>query len=81
MKSEIDRYKHIGIYGYKKSFLKKYVALPQTNLEKTECLEQLRAIENGYKIRVSETTYQSVGVDEPSDIFRVKEQMKREGIC
>ncbi len=80
-KSEIDRYKHIGIYGYKKSFLKKYVALPQTNLEKTECLEQLRAIENGYKIRVSETTYQSVGVDEPSDIFRVKEQMKREGIC
>lgn len=80
-KNEIDIYKHIGIYGYKKSFLEKFVAMEQTNLEKIECLEQLRAIENGYKIRVKETIYQSIGVDQPSDIARVEEQMKREGIC
>lgn len=80
-KNKTEIYKHIGIYGYKKSFLEKFVALPQANLEKLECLEQLRAIENGYKIRVIETTYQSIGVDQPSDIVRVEEQMKREGIC
>lgn len=78
---KINRYRHIGIYGYRKSFLEKYIALPQTDLEKTECLEQLRAIENGYKIRVKETIYQSIGVDQPSDIALVEEQMKREGIC
>lgn len=80
-KFEIDVYKHIGIYGYKKSFLEKFIALPQSTLEKTECLEQLRAIENGYKIRVKETIFQSIGVDRPSDVAKVEEQMKREGIC
>ncbi|MCM1342638.1 MAG: 3-deoxy-manno-octulosonate cytidylyltransferase [Lachnospiraceae bacterium] len=80
-KGEINRYKHIGIYGYKKSFLEKYIALPRTDLEKAENLEQLRAIESGYKIRVKETIYQSIGVDQPSDIALVEEQMKREGIC
>ncbi len=74
-----DRYKHIGVYGYKRTFLERFVSLPQTELEKTECLEQLRALENGYKIRVKETSYQSIGVDQPSDIDRVEEQMKREG--
>ena len=80
-KKGADKYKHIGIYGYKKSFLEKFIALPQSTLEKTECLEQLRAIENGYKIRVKETIYQSIGVDQPSDVAKVEEQMKREGIC
>ena len=80
-KEEIDIYKHIGIYGYKRSFLEKFVAMPQTNLEKIECLEQLRVIENGYKIRVKETQYQSIGVDQPSDVARVEERMKKEGIC
>lgn len=78
---EIELYKHIGIYGYKKSFLEKFVSLSQGELEKTECLEQLRAIEHGYKIRVKETLHHSIGVDQPSDIARVEEQMKREGIC
>lgn len=78
-KSKIDRYKHIGIYGYKKSFLEKLCALPRASLEKAESLEQLRAIENGYKIRVKETIYQSIGVDIPYDIVRVEEQMKQEG--
>lgn len=79
-KTPIDRYKHIGIYGYKKSFLEKFVTLPQTKLEKTECLEQLRALENGYKIRVKETLLQSIGVDQPSDIAEVEKLMKKEGI-
>lgn len=78
-KSKTGKYKHVGIYGYKKSFLEKFIALPQASLEKAESLEQLRAIENGYKIRVKETIYQSIGVDTPSDIVRVEEQMKKEG--
>ncbi len=80
-KGEIEIYKHIGIYGYKRSFLEQFVDMPQTNLEKIECLEQLRVIENGYKIRVKETVYESIGVDKPPDVVRVEEQMKREGIC
>lgn len=78
--SDVIYFKHIGIYGYRKAFLEKFVSLPLGNMEKIECLEQLRAIENGYKIRVITTEYQSVGVDCPDDIKRVLEQMKKEGI-
>lgn len=76
----LDMYKHIGIYGYRKDFLEKFVTLPQGCLERAESLEQLRALENGYKIRVNSTNYQTVGVDQPDDIARVVEQMKEEGI-
>ncbi len=72
----VDYYKHIGIYGYTKTFLAKYVSLPESFLEKTEKLEQLRAIENGYKIRVKETKYESIGVDLPEHIQLVEEQLK-----
>ena len=66
-------FQHIGIYGYKKDFLLKYSKLPQTFMEKTEKLEQLRAIENGFKIKMVETDYHSVGVDTLDDLQKVRE--------
>ncbi|WP_033152000.1 3-deoxy-manno-octulosonate cytidylyltransferase [Pseudobutyrivibrio ruminis] len=71
-------YKHIGIYGYTKSFLEKYVSMPESFLERTEKLEQLRVLENGYKIRVKETQYESVGVDLPEHIKIVEEELANE---
>lgn len=79
-RKDVKYYKHIGVYGYTKDFLKTFVNLPQSPLEAAEQLEQLRAIENGYKIRVVETKYQSIGVDLPEHIAVVEEEMKREGI-
>lgn len=64
-------YKHIGIYGYKRDFLLAYPDLPAGPLEQIEKLEQLRALENGYDIRVVETDYESIGVDSPADLERV----------
>lgn len=69
-------YKHVGTYGYKVWFLKKYSAMPKTELEQSESLEQLRVIENGLKIRVKETKWQTVGVDMPEQIALVEEQLK-----
>lgn len=71
-KKDVKYYKHIGIYGYKKNFLKQFVGLPVSDLEKTEQLEQLRAIENGYPIRVLETEFQCIGVDLPENIKQVE---------
>jgi len=65
------RYKHIGLYVYQKDFLLNYSSLPVGPLETAERLEQLRAIENGYAIRVVETEYESLGVDTPEDLERV----------
>lgn len=58
---------HVGLYAYRRNFLLEYPKMPQTPLEKTEKLEQLRAIENGYIIQVAETNYQALGVDTPAD--------------
>lgn len=77
----VKYYKHIGVYGYTKEFLKKFVSMPQSSFEKTESLEQLRAIENGYKIRVIETKYQSIGVDLPEHVGLVEEELKKEGLA
>lgn len=66
-----ERHKHIGIYSYRREFILKFVGLPPTPLEKVECLEQLRALENGYKIRVGVTEYHGVGVDTPEDLERM----------
>ncbi|MFY9497316.1 MAG: 3-deoxy-manno-octulosonate cytidylyltransferase, partial [Halanaerobiales bacterium] len=65
-------YKHIGLYVYKRDFLLNYSQMEQTFLEKIESLEQLRALENGYQIRVVETEYDSIGVDTPEDVARVE---------
>ncbi|MBI4707416.1 MAG: 3-deoxy-manno-octulosonate cytidylyltransferase [Candidatus Omnitrophica bacterium] len=69
-------YKHIGLYGYTKDFLFIFKNLPVSRLEKTECLEQLRVLEEGFRIKVIETKYDSVGVDTPEDLERVKEYLK-----
>lgn len=69
--SDQPRYKHIGLYVYRRDFLLSYSDLPIGPLETAEKLEQLRAIENGYKIRVAETDYESIGVDTPEDFARV----------
>lgn len=64
-------YKHIGLYVYRRDFLLQYSDLPVGPLEQAEKLEQLRAIENGFRIRVAETDYESIGVDTPEDWKRV----------
>lgn len=64
-------YKHIGLYVYRRDFLLQYPDLPVGPLERAERLEQLRALENGYRIRVAETEYESFGVDTPQDLQRV----------
>jgi len=64
-------FKHIGLYVYRRDFLLAYSGLPVGPLEQAERLEQLRALENGYKIRVVETDYESFGVDTPQDLERV----------
>ncbi len=60
--------KHIGIYAYRRDFLFKFTKLPQTGLERVEKLEQLRALGHGYKIKVSVTELNSLGVDTPKDL-------------
>jgi len=64
-------FKHIGLYVYRRDFLLAYSDLPIGPLEQAERLEQLRALENGFKIRVIETEYESLGVDTPEDWHRV----------
>ena len=64
-------YKHIGIYGYRRDFLLQYAKMQPTPLEQTESLEQLRALENGYKIKVITTNKHFVGVDTPEDLAEV----------
>lgn len=69
-RDEIDFLKHIGLYAYKKDFLLKFSNLPESRLEQIEGLEQLRAISNGYKIKVAVTGYKSIGIDTASDFER-----------
>ncbi len=72
--NNVDYYKHIGIYAYRKDFLLEYTNLESTPLERSESLEQLRALENGYQIKVVETEYEAFGVDTPEDLAEVREQ-------
>ena len=63
----------MGLYVYRRDFLLRYSGLQVGPLEQAERLEQLRALENGFKIRVVETDYESLGVDTPADLERVNE--------
>lgn len=73
----IPVYKHIGIYAYRRDFLLKFAKLAPTPLERAESLEQLRALENGYRIKVIETNRTFVGVDTEEDLARVNEIYRR----
>lgn len=67
-----DYYKHHGIYAYRRSFLRAFAALPEGVLERLEALEQLRALEYGHRIRVVVTAFDSVEVDTPEELERVR---------
>jgi 3-deoxy-manno-octulosonate cytidylyltransferase (CMP-KDO synthetase) len=71
--AEIEAYKHIGLYVYRRDFLLTYHKLAPTPLEQLEKLEQLRALENGFRMKVAETKLSSFGVDTPEDLERVRQ--------
>jgi len=65
-------WKHLGLYGYQRNFLLQFPSLEPTPLEQAEQLEQLRALEHGYRIKLLETAHDSIGVDTPEDLARVE---------
>jgi 3-deoxy-manno-octulosonate cytidylyltransferase (CMP-KDO synthetase) len=65
-------YQHIGLYAYRRSFLRTFARLEPTPLEMAESLEQLRALEHGFRIRTIQTHHDSIGVDTPEDLERVR---------
>ena len=71
-------YKHIGLYVYRRKFLLQFSQWDESTLEKTEKLEQLRIIEHGYKIKTALTEFDSVPIDTPDDVKKVKEIMMKQ---
>lgn len=72
-------FKQIGVYVYKRDFLLAFSKMEPTPHEKVEKLEQLRALENGYKIKLVETNYNPIGVDVPEDVAKVESRLKEKG--
>ena len=68
--------KHLGVYAYRREVLAEVTKLPQSSLEKAESLEQLRWLQNGYRIRVGLTDVETVGIDTPDDLMRAEEFLK-----
>lgn len=79
-KTKAKTYRHVGIYAYRKDFLLEFAKLPQPDIELGEAIEPLRAMYNGYKVRVMETEYESIGVDLPEHIEIVKEKMRKRNV-
>ena len=71
-------WKHIGLYVYRRDFLLRFSEMAPTPLERLEGLEQLRILENGYRIKAIETSHASIGVDTPEDLHRVERAMRAE---
>ena len=71
-----DYWKHLGVYAYRREFLLKFATLPPTPMEIAESLEQLRVLENGYRIKIIPTESQSIGVDTPADLARVRQLLE-----
>lgn len=69
-------YKHIGMYAYRRDILKQLTALPVSTLEKAESLEQLRWLENSFKISVAETKTETIGIDTPDDLTKALTYLK-----
>jgi 3-deoxy-manno-octulosonate cytidylyltransferase (CMP-KDO synthetase) len=72
----VQHMKHLGLYAFRREALLDFPTLPVGDLERIEQLEQLRWMENGYKIRVAETTHDSVSVDVPEDVTRVEQLLR-----
>ena len=70
-------FKHLGFYAYRKAALDRFISLPESSLEKSERLEQLRFLENGTPIHVGETPHDSIGVDTEEDLQRVIKLLRR----
>ncbi|HJV67298.1 MAG TPA: 3-deoxy-manno-octulosonate cytidylyltransferase [Geomonas sp.] len=70
-------YKHVGLYVYRRDFLPVFASLQPTYLELAEKLEQLRVLENGHRIKVVETQFESIGVDTPADLDKVLARLKK----
>ena len=68
---EIPFFEHVGIYGFRKSILQELIKLPVSSLERAESLEQLRWLQNGFAIYVSETNYDSISIDTPADLLKL----------
>lgn len=81
VKKDAHFYKHIGLYAVTKDFLFTFTNLPASDLEEIEGLEQLRVLENGYKIKVVETQFDTIGIDTPEDLERAKEALKSRERC
>lgn len=76
----LDHYpflKHLGIYAYRREVLREVTKLPQSSLEKAESLEQLRWLQNGYRIRVGITNIETVGIDTPDDLKRAEKFLEK----
>lgn len=71
-------FRHVGIYGYKKNVLLELVSLPQSSLELIEGLEQLRAVENGIKIKMIESNKKTMGIDTPEDLKKLERFLKND---
>jgi 3-deoxy-manno-octulosonate cytidylyltransferase (CMP-KDO synthetase) len=79
--TDVSAYKkHMGVYAYKASFLSTFIKLPVSFLEASEKLEQLRAIENGYKIKMIEVNGFEKGIDTPEDLELARKKIKNNGI-
>ena len=68
-------WRHLGLYVYRREFLLTIARLPETPLERSEGLEQLRVLEHGFRISTAETTFDTIGVDTPEDLERVRKAM------
>lgn len=68
---QTEHYKHIGMYGYRWEILQQLIRLPKSKLEEIESLEQLRWLENGFKIHVAECFYESIAIDTPEDLLKI----------
>lgn len=75
--SNFNFLKHIGLYAYRTQVLKEITQLPQSKLEKAESLEQLRWLENGYRIKVGTTNIETIGIDTPNDLEKAEEFLRR----
>ena len=78
--TEMKVYRHWGIYAYQRAALERFVSLPEGNLEKCEKLEQLRALENGMRIKTLETTYDGVDVNTPEDLEEAEKLFAGKGL-